>query len=179
MSRILLAAIAPVLLAGAATTFLASSADAATVLAKSQQNGAGACQGALPAFAGSLRARPLALQNEGSVTAFATCSPAYNDFASNAEGASAVTIRLINNGPAAVEVSCTLVDGSVAPSGDPTYLPATVDVSAGASATISWDPTDYPAPQPDSIARPNVSCALPAGVGIGYVNYFFQRQVGE
>jgi hypothetical protein len=178
MPRLPSVTIVPVL-AMACTTFLAPPADAATVLAKMQQNGAGACQGALPAFAGSLRARPLALQNEGSASAFATCSPAYNDYESSAEGASAFNVRLVNNGPVAVEVSCTLVDGDISPSAEPVYLPDTVNVAPGATAVISWTQLDYPAPQPDSILRPNVSCALPAGVGIAYVNYYFQRQIGD
>ena len=146
---------------------------------KTQQNGSGACQGALPAFAGTLRARPLALQNEGAVTAFASCSPAYNDFTENDEGASAVNLRLVNNGGVAVAVTCTLVDGSASALGAAIYLPAVVNVPAGATATLSWDPMDYPAPQPESVLRPNVSCALPPGVGIGYINMFYQRQIGE
>lgn len=165
-----------------ATLFAASFAlpvRAAEVLVKMQQNAAGACQGALPAFSGTLRARPLALQNEGAATAFVTCSPVYNDQASSGEGATAVNIRLVNNGQAAVDVTCTLVDGSASPSVDTVYLPGVTNVPAGMTANMSWVPLDYPAPQPDRILRPNISCALPAGVGIAYINYFFRREIGE
>lgn len=173
MSRLKVVAVALMVLC------TAPNGKAATMLAKTQQNGSGACQGALPAFSGTLRARPLALQNEGAVTAFASCSPAYNDYGPNGEGASAVNLRLVNNGLAAVDVTCTLVDGSVSPSVDAVYLPAVVNVPAGTSANVSWGPTDYPAPQPDSVLRPNISCALPPGVGIGYINLFYQRQIGQ
>ena len=40
-----------------------------------QQNGAGACQAALPAYEGLIRKRPMAIQNEGVSTAFVTCAP--------------------------------------------------------------------------------------------------------
>src|SRR5687768_17233327 len=46
---------------------------AATVERYDYQSAAGVCQGALPAFAGTLRARPLAIGNEGASPAFVTC----------------------------------------------------------------------------------------------------------
>jgi len=179
MLRITVLSIASAMGATLFAAFLPLPVEAAVVFAKMQQNGSGACQGALPAFSGTLRARPLALQNEGNVTAFATCSPIYNDQASNDEGATAVNLRLVNNGEAAVDVTCTLVDGTSNPSVEVVYLPEAINLAAGATSSVSWTPLDYPAPQPDRILRPNVSCALPSGVGIAYISYFFPRQVGE
>lgn len=150
----------------------ASSAPAATVPHQVKQNGAGACQGALPAFAGTLRARPLALQNEGAAAAFATCSLLYDDaYSAPVLG---VSVRLTNNTPADVLGSCTLVDGSV--QNPASYLTRSVAIPANGSASLIFFNTDYPEPVA-SITRPNLSCALPTGQGIGYVVYFSSREV--
>lgn len=141
------------------------SAHAASIV-RVEQNGAGACQGALPAFSGTLRARPLALQNEGADPAFVTCSLETQSVLSGGQSPQIQRVRVYfkNNGTAAVTFSCTLVDGQW--DGVPVYVVKSTTISQGGGlGGITFEPTDYLTP-PTAIRTANISCALPGNVGI-------------
>ena len=91
---------------------LAAEADAVDVTRQEYPNAGAFCQGALPAFAGTLRTRPLAVVNEGSEPAFLTCSLSGGVDSRFLE----VEAVVINGGAATQTVSCTLVDGPTRPS---------------------------------------------------------------
>lgn len=158
-----------------ACIFLTSAAHAATIEAKFKQNGAGACQGALPAFAGTLRARPLALQNEGTTDAFVTCSLPFDD--DNGEGATEINAVFQNTTGAAITTSCTLVDGSLR-IGTPYYVVKSVSIGANGTAELTFLANDYANPS-TLITRPNLSCQLPSGLGLAYVYFYGPRQIGN
>lgn len=152
---------------------LAGSANAATVGDKVKQNGAGACQGALPAFAGTLRARPLALQNEGSSNAFASCALQAND-ESNLPNLAGIHLR--NNTAASVSVTCTLVNGAINVSNE--QLTKSTSVPANGGINILWSPSELSGGAQTNFGLVNWSCNLPSGTGIGYVYYYFDREIG-
>lgn len=144
----------------ATAAFMApTGAQAATVV----QNGAGACQGALPVYATNLRARPLGLNNEGTSAAYASCSHNVIDFYGVTNTFNGV--GLSNRGGADVDVSCVLVSGNIdfAPA---TYFPKTITVPTGNTLVVlSWDP----ALDNGGVNFPNTmnySCLLPPGIDI-------------
>src|SRR5690606_41548022 len=75
-----------------------------------QANGSGVCQAALPNFEGQIRKRPLAIQNEGTATAFVTCSPTSLQFAEASSGGHGVFFK--NDSDAGVTIGCTGVMGA-------------------------------------------------------------------
>lgn len=138
-----------------------------------QQNAAAYCQGALPAFAGTLRARPLGLGNEGGATAFVSCSfPRAGFFTGPVE---ALSIRMFNGTAAAVTPSCTGVFGSQ--TGSTAYITMAVTVPPGQSRNMLWtaaDNGDAPLPGPA-----NASCVLAPGVAILDTTNYFYVDVGD
>jgi hypothetical protein len=131
--------------------------------ATSASNATGMCQSALPVFDTQIRKRPLGVSNEGSSSAFVSCSVpvGYNpDTVDNG------AIFLTNRNAGAVIVSCTLVDGALAAQ-DPGYYPQTVAALPGEVTIIVWDPADHGLETFQSY--PNYSCNLPPGVEINVV----------
>ena len=132
-------------------------------------NASGRCQAALPAFEGAIRKRPLALQNEGTSSAFVTCS--FVAEGSNYTIPASFTIWAANSGTAAATLSCTAVVGYN--TGDVSYVAKTVTLQpTGVQGQIFWGPTEYP----DGLetgAPISLSCNLPVGVGINdtYFSY--------
>lgn len=125
-----------------------------------QSPAATACRGALPVYEGNLRARPLALQNEGSASAFVTCGQQTEPV--RAYGRSAV--RLVNNTDAPITISCTLIDGYEGGT-TPRYLTTT---STLAPRTSGWV-IDTPAGG-FSTAHIAYSCVLPPGAGVARIS---------
>lgn len=128
------------------------------------------CQGALPAFETQIRKRPLALQNEGDVNSFVTCS--FNNPGNNAGGSriSSVTVYLQNAAAGARTVSCTAVNTAAGADADETlYATRSIQVprDAGGSTALEFVSGDFPgAPilmPGDSVS---VSCNLLPGTGI-------------
>ncbi len=122
-------------------------------------NATGFCQAALPSFEGLIRKRPLAVQNEGSTTAFVTCSPtSFQSFPIQSFG---YGVYFANRSGGTVTVNCTGVTG-VDLAVSPVYMPKAVTISNNNSGSIYWSAadgltSDYPF---------NVSCAIAPGVGI-------------
>lgn len=151
----LLAALLPLSLALPASVDAAFHGDVA--------NASGPCNGALPAYEGALRKRPLAIRNEGGSDAFVSCSlqsdggqnPGYDD----------VVIYLVNRNASSVAVDCTLVSGGVAEIGfEPTYHPQTLGIPANAAGGMLWRATDFELETFHYTV--NATCKLPPGVEI-------------
>lgn len=122
----------------AASALMSTSAEAVTSTRTQVQNGAGACNSALPVFDGNIRKRPLAIANEGTGNAFVTCSLAAADYTDSLNDFNGVALS--NRNAADVDITCTLVTGTVG--GFPaTYFPKTISVPAGASVVLEWDAT--------------------------------------
>lgn len=153
-------------------------AKAETVQAQYRTGAAGICQSSYPATAGALvRARPLAVQNEGSGNAFVTC--AFPTFG-NGEGPAwpGLGLVFVNLTESAADVTCTLVAGFTR-DGPVDYLPKTHSVPAGSVDTfMMFLPSELPG-QRATINSPNLSCSLPPGVGIQYLWYVGFREIGQ
>ncbi|HST46109.1 MAG TPA: hypothetical protein VLK29_12905 [Luteimonas sp.] len=126
-----------------------------------QSNGTGVCQAALPAYEGLIRKRPMAIQNEGSDTAFVTCSPVTLQNQTSVDFGHG--IFLVNNSAATVTINCTAVVG--AQNGVPQVsIPKSVVISANSSSELYWSEADG-VPQNNSTSF-NTSCALLPETGI-------------
>lgn len=129
------------------------------------------CQGALPAFAGTLRARPLALQNEGSAPAFVTCSlegGLANGGPQQSRRYSMFAAMLDNASAATVVVQCTAVDPLLHTL--PRYSSKSIQLAPGSRGMIQWTPANFGVAENGS---PNISCALPPSVGLMYTCAWF------
>lgn len=117
---------------------------------------AGSCKSALPIFDGNIRTRPRAVQNEGTAPAFVTCAQQ----ADNGDLATGVSIYLLNTGPAAVDVTCTLVVGMNSPS----YYTATLTLPAASYGS----PMTFADLDPVTLDGngSSYSCQLPPGAGV-------------
>ena len=147
----------------------AMAASAETIERTELKMAVSACQAALPAFDGMIRKRPLAVQNEGSSTAFVSCGL---EGVFNAEPHNAyVSIGLVNVGTSDVTIHCTLVDAGNAFT-NPVYLPAFRTVLPGMNSAIFWHAEGY------AFIYPAISCSLPPGAGIRYVGRRFHEEVG-
>lgn len=136
------------------------------------QNATAVCQSALPAFDGLIRKRPLAVQNEGTGTAFVTCS-----FIGNNATTRRLSLYFINNSAAAQNVSCTMVDGF--DTGSTNFGTKSVSVVANRAnqANIAWDAaTDNANVNYSDLV--NVSCQLPPGTGINDTYNYYPQDVG-
>lgn len=119
------------------------------------------CQSALPAFEGLIRKRPLALQNEGTATAFVTCSVP-SDL--NARELLSLSIVFVNNTGGSVSISCTLVSGAL---GNVVYIPKAT-TGAGEYMANIWSPSDIGGNALSALS--SFSCALPPGTGVHYLS---------
>ncbi len=149
--------------AAVATTLIALAASpqarAVGLLETRATNAAGNCQAALPAFEGLIRKRPLAVVNEGDVTAFVTCAFTTSQLALGISGYQA---RLTNIGTTPQTVNCTGVTGEES---NATYFTKTMVLSPGTSQIMSY--TNIL----DNLGvlftnRLSFSCSLPPLVGL-------------
>jgi hypothetical protein len=166
---------APALFATLGLALLEPAAQADTTSRTEVQLAAGACQAALPAYEGQIRKRPLALQNEGTASAFVTCalaSPGYG----NAEGfANLVALAVINVGGAPATLNCTLVDARNL-FNDPVYLPKSIAIPTGGNASLlQWTSSENGG---ELFAFPAISCNLPVGVGINATLRVYAEEIG-
>jgi len=140
---------------------------AGTFTPRFMSSAAGVCQAALPSGAGAVvRARPLAVQNEGTNAAFVTCSFPYDNYAAQPL---LIGLMLSNSNSVNAYFACTLVSGITAT--DANYVVRNVAMLPNSTDVTLFDSSDLPN-SPDSIPGPNVSCALPPGVGIVWVYYY-------
>jgi len=117
------------------------------------------CQGSLPSFEGALRKRPLAIANEGTSTAFVSCS-IRTSFGDDVTG---IVVVMINRGASNQTFSCTLVEGIALPylGNPPVYQPESTTIEAGNNGGFNWN---YNADNDgDFYEIPNLNCSLPPG----------------
>lgn len=138
----------------------ASSASAQDVRSSSA-NATAHCQGALPAFETAIRKRPLAVQNEGSASAFVTCSYEADAFGSD-NGILALDTYFTNNTTATVNLTCTAVSGFQG--GTNEFVSKTTVLAPGSGANPFWQAAEFDNGLFDSLI--SISCSLPPGVGI-------------
>ncbi|MBC7989294.1 MAG: hypothetical protein H7Y19_06900 [Luteimonas sp.] len=156
--KILDVAVTATIVLAAMTVLHAPPAFAAT----SASTASGSCQGNLPASDTNLRNRPLAIKNEGSSAAFVSCAvpTPYNP-----ESVDAAVVFVTNTTAAAINVSCTYVDGGLQP--NVVFHPKTVAVPANAFAPIIWEPAEFSLTTFSLYA--NFSCNVPPGVELNVV----------
>ena len=156
---------------------MTGSATAATTSGYDYGPAAGNCQGALPAFAGTLRARPLAIGNEGTSNAFVSCGPDGSE-PTLGKTISQFFVRIGNDAANAssITISCTFVHGyGSGPA--PIYVTKSVTVAPGGFAGIALVPSDLGA-DITTLRYPQVSCGLPAGGLISYTGVLYAYEIG-
>lgn len=147
-------------------------ANAATVERVMHQNASAFCQGALPAFAGTLRSRPLAVVNEGNAPAFVTCS-----FTTSPQFGivNRLSVYFTNqNDSGSVQINCTGVFGVQRSA--PVYLVKSVVVASGATANLAWEAADNGGA--DLPGPGNISCAMPPGAGVLDIFNYYNVEIG-
>ena len=139
---------------------------------RTYQNGGNACTGALPPYEGALRKRPQAIVNEGTTNAFVTCSTSTEEM--GASKPYLAYMRLRNDNPVAVNVTCTFINGSSFEGSTTSVL--TTSVPANHEAQALWGGFDPSSP----FARRtvNFSCNLPPGTGVNFVGKGWQEEIG-
>ena len=153
-----------------ATAAIAALSLTAPARANDWSNAVDVCQGSLPSSNGTLRKRPLAINNEGTQPTFISCSirAPLGQIEGGGTNVTQIIVLLTNRASTAQPVSCTLVDGVAAPF--PTfpaiYLPKTVDIQPGAFGVINWFDFETEAGR---YRLPNLSCALPPQTEINIV----------
>ena len=162
-------------LALVAVTAATASMPAEAVLASRfrVETAARVCQGALPQFAGTLRARPLAIRNEGTEMAYVSCG--WETSINGSQPVTSVGLRLTNPTATPVYASCTMVHGWFAAPTAVVYFPRTVLLDPAETENITWSADQLPG---GLLTRPSVSCALPPGIELRYLNTLFQSEVG-
>jgi len=154
-------------LAAAASLGLPNQADAAVMNRVFVGNATAYCQSALPVFDARIRKRPLAVQNDGSTSAYVTCS-----FPGQFEAITGITINFASDSPASL--TCTGVSGT---GGAPArYSVKSVDLVNNWQYALTWEPYDF---ADTSIIFFSVSCNLPPGVGIQDSYISFTEDVGQ
>ena len=134
-----------------------------------------ACQPALPIYAESLRTRPVAIQNEGTSTAFVTCG--LRGVKGNVRSATRVGIYLRNNTSAAKTVNCTLVDAGTNMN-NPAQQVRSFPLTANQVPTLyEWTAATHNGGQ--AYRYPAFSCMLPPGTGVSGVTRTFAEDVGQ
>ena len=151
------------------TLFVAGPAHAVDVSRLEIINPLNACQGALPTFEGSLRKRPRGFINEGSEIAFVSCGfPAE----AGADKTTQINVEFRNEGTATQTVSCTAVDTR----SPPKFSVKSLAVAAGSAGQLAWTAADN---EGVNYRYPAVSCGLPTGMLIQYVDRLYSESVGQ
>ena len=164
------------LTAGIGSVLASGDASAVTLNRSFVQNATGACQSALPVFDGQIRKRPLALQNEGTASAFVSCSFMGTDRGiGGPRSVNAVYLSADNNTASDVSLTCTLVDGYSG--GSNTFIPKTITMLPNSKVnTFLWQPSDNGGL--NYAYTVNVSCNLPVGTGLSVSFIYFDEDVG-
>ena len=155
-----------------------SPAQAVEVLRNDFQGASGMCKAATADYAAGVRYRPLGLSNESGAVIFVTCNWQGDDSTGSIRGARKVSAIVSNDGPAATEVVCTLVDGFQ--SGIQvfaSYTPITRIIEPGVGSSFDWLPSDISG-APATIELPSLSCMLPAGTTLQYTVKQYAEDVG-
>lgn len=124
------------------------------------------CQGALPAFETAIRKRPLAVQNEGTIATYVTCSFEFDAYEAIDNSALLLDTYFVNNTEGDVEVTCSAVTGWAGGSNE--YVSSSVTIPAGGTfedANLFWFADDF-AGNGMATGLVSMSCRLPQGSGV-------------
>ncbi len=127
------------------------------------------CQAALPVFDGNIRKRPLAMQNEGSTSAFVTCAFRGATLFWRQGVITGITVNLRNDASTSRTIGCTLVTQNPL-NNAPSYSTLSRQLAPGASATMQWDADGNGS---TLFYTPAVSCSLPPGAAISRTATWF------
>jgi hypothetical protein len=153
----------------------AGDASAATVTRDCLRHGTASCRSALPVFDGNIRKRPAALGNEGTATAFITCDS--DSINNGGTGHSAVSVFFTNRaGAPDVVVNCTLVDAVFTAIESFPKSSNALPVGVPGGGAITW--TAAADNEGANFIAPAVSCAVPAGVDVPFVQFVYPEEVG-
>ncbi len=135
-------------------------------------NATAICQGALPNFEGSIRKRPLAVQNEGSANSFVTCSFLTQYDSANQAAVSYFGAYFTNFATVARTVTCTGVAGHSTNVGNQ-FVSKSVTVAPGGELQTQLLFTIADNGNVGYYPLVSMSCNIPPGVGINdtYVGY--------
>lgn len=127
------------------------------------------CQGSLPSFEGALRKRPLAIANEGTSSAFVSCS--IRAPLSQFEEVTGIIVLFTNRGASTQLFSCTLVDGVALPFPvhPPVYQPKPILLEAGNFGGLTWTNVNDNGNGNEPYRIPNLNCSLPPGIEINVI----------
>lgn len=148
-----------------------SDASAATSTTRYFQNATGICQASLPSFEGAIRKRPTAVANEGTSSAFVSCS--VPTAAEDSTGITLIYLALYNRTANPVSVTCSYVNSYQ--SGG-TIVPKTVTLSPNGRTFMQWSLADLGSAT--NIDFVNFNCALQPGTDVGYVTYYYTYEIG-
>lgn len=130
-------------------------------------NAVDVCQAALPAYEGQVRKRPLAVQNEGTASAFVSCA-----FTTQG-GFDGVRIYFAGFDGASHPVSCTGVATST--SGVSQYVVKSVQAPASSQGSLQWTASDFTGVNNWF----SVSCSLSPGAAINDYQVSAVEDVGN
>ena len=153
---------------------LATPSQAAIVTYYSAVNGPGVCQAFTPGPSNTIRNRVIGAENVGTATMNVAC-----DLTTRHAGTytgTSIQMYFSNNNPSGtISVSCTLLTGFQ--TGTNRLFTKTVNVTAGAQASMSFVPTDLDATFTNfQSLLVGVNCALPGG---GVINDIYYGQSEE
>jgi hypothetical protein len=135
------------------------------------------CRPALPAYDGRIRARPLAVVNESSSTAFVTCGIGGHD----SRKTEAITLVFHSSTPAAGRnIKCTLVTWDitgVATMSEPVYMPGVSNTGLNLpNARLTWNLSSNNGNRYGVAA---VSCELKPNTGIRFIEHAYHEDVRD
>jgi hypothetical protein len=142
---------------------LAAPAQAAVETNEVGANAVSHCQGNLPASETTLRKRPLAVQNEGTTSAFITCSFSTQYNSADLREIGGFGVFLNNKSATAKTVTCTGIAGFDSNTTN-VFVNKSVVIAPAGEGEIFFETADnggdgyYP--------LVNLSCSVPAGAGI-------------
>ena len=134
-----------------------------------QPLGQRSCQGSLPNFEGALRKRPLAVSNEGTGSAFISCSMAAD--IGSPSGVTGVLALFTNRTGSPVTINCTMVSGVAAPFGSPLYFPKSASIPANSYTIMQWSSSADNGGS--AFMLPNLNCSIPPGTEFNVVQTDF------
>lgn len=155
-----------------ATGAVARDASALEVTTTDFGSAVAVCQGALPAYEGALRKRPLAMQNEGASPAFVSCALPVENKLTRMELALAAST-------AAATVTCTAVNGFDGGTGIRYSTKSRALPAGGEPQILTWLPGDFGGSGTFPDMQVSVSCSLPPGVNLSRTWTDTRRYVGN
>jgi hypothetical protein len=167
---------AVIVLSCAAAALASPTLRAATIERQEVRLSADVCQPSRPGVDSTFRRRPLAMQNEGTSTAFLTC--AFGGVFNGVPSQKTLSVGFTNANPSPVTVSCTLVDahdGVI----NPEFFTKSISVAAAGSPVTLLQWSAVADNEGVNFTYPAVSCAIPAGIGVQVTLHTFDEEIGN